>query len=171
MANYQKICDYCKEPFESKRNDAVYCSPSCRSMANRKNKGLENWLENSKEDLSVSPSKQRDTSRMNESEFFAWAVDEMNQVKDLLIQIKDSLSRDEKILTIGETCRMLDISRPTFERYQSQGKIVVHHFGKDEKSRGRNRKPYVLFSELVHTLKRGDVSKVERNRLNDGQGN
>jgi hypothetical protein len=26
-------CDYCKQPFESKRNDALYCSASCRQLA------------------------------------------------------------------------------------------------------------------------------------------
>lgn len=128
---HEKTCQQCGKEFKSKRIDSKFCSGVCRAKANR-----------------INP----------QSEPVISQKDVMVEILEELKAIHQVLLNDDRILTIDEACKMLDISRPTFERYQADGLLVVHHFGKEGegKKKGRGRKGYLLFSEILKALKQGE---------------
>lgn len=120
---YKKHCQYCNKEFTSTRKDARFCGDSCRNRFNNDNKA-----------------KEQDAVTLR---------DVMNELREIRLLLS---ARDEKVLSVEETCKLLNISKQTFDRLVTDGSIRLHRFGKGAGT-GRGRKPFVLFSEIVATLK------------------
>jgi predicted nucleic acid-binding Zn ribbon protein len=133
MANYVKNCENCEKAYEATRSDSRFCSASCRTASNKKQ-----------------ANKRRVVVPAVSGVGFDHILDELRQIRALLTV------QGERILTVDQAIKELDISRITFERLQAEGAIQVYRFGGRE-GRGRGRKPYVLFSELIRSLKQDNT--------------
>lgn len=168
MAKHQKECKQCGKAFVSSRSDAMFCSAICRTRYNKAMK--EATIESMDQEASdvtrgeitkyqggVQGKRGGRSSYINAREDVE-LKDLLSAILGELEVIRDSLTANDKILTIDQVCEMLDISRPTFERYQSEGLLKVHHIAKEGqgKKKGRGRKPYLLYSEVLGALRRKD---------------
>lgn len=161
MAEHSKVCEECGKEFIATRSDKRFCSAICRTNANRKSKGDVVHLVDGG-DVPLQPSHQP-KSRKLDGDLMAEILDELRSIKNII------LNQGERLLTVEGTCKELEISKITFGRLQSEGVIKVHRFG-GKGTTGRGRKGFILFSELVDVLRSDEFSKVEQNRLSDGEG-
>lgn len=168
MAIHLKECEQCGKSFQASRSDARFCSAICRTNNNKAMKQGEAVTKviDNKPPEATRGRITKDQGGVQGQEggrtFYAIPSGDVEELKDLLSAIlqelhliKDSLRGDDRILTIDQVCDMLDISRPTFERYQGEGLLKVHHIVKEGEGRkkGRGRKPYLLYSEVVGALR------------------
>lgn len=166
MAKHQKECKQCGKAFVSSRSDAMFCSAICRTRYNKamKEATIESMDQEASDVTRGEITKYQGGVQGQEGgrTFYAIPSGDVEELKDLLSAIlgeleviRDSLTANDKILTIDQVCEMLDISRPTFERYQSEGLLKVHHIAKEGqgKKKGRGRKPYLLYSEVLGALR------------------
>jgi len=82
-------------------------------------------------------------------------LQELRQIRSLLV---DQVARREKLMTVDQVLKQLEVSRTTFERWQQKGLIKVHSFG-GKHGKGRGTKVYVKYSDLVKALKEVEVLK------------
>lgn len=150
MAEHEKICGYCAKEFTASRSDAKFCSANCRaSYAKAKATGQIT--------ISVSPEfdkiKERHINQAHtesKRDVFFEILEELRQIRVLLS------SGNDRVLTIDQVLKEFEMSRPTFERLQAEGMIQVHRFG-ERASRGRGKKGYLLYSELLCALKKDSL--------------
>lgn len=134
MAQIEKVCLQCKKHFIASRSDARFCSAICRSQYN--------WSLRAEKKQQEGDTIQEPGENVMDS-----ILVELRQIKQILS------SRSERVMTIDQVCDEFNISKPTFDRYHAEGIFKVYRFGRDRGSKGRGRKPYLLFSELIEALK------------------
>lgn len=157
MAVHTKNCKECGKTYTASRSDSVFCSASCRTKWNRKRKDTktskqEGFAEVKKQSIpevrkQSIPEVRKEVAPVDTLDLI---LQELRQITSLL---DDHAARNERLLTVEDALKELDISKRTFERMQSEGLIKLHRFGGKDKGRGRGRKPYVKYSELIKALK------------------
>lgn len=134
MAQIEKVCLQCEKHFIASRSDARFCSSLCRGQYNFA-------LRAEKKQQEVNTIQEPGQNIMDK------ILEELKQIKQILS------SRSERVMTIDQVCEEFNISKPTFDRYHAEGIFKVYRFGRDRGSKGRGRKPYLLYSELIEALK------------------
>lgn len=147
METNEHVCLWCGKPIDADRRSGIkFCSGKCRNRYNNAK-----YYQTAKEPQVLNePGTPKPTPAT-----IPTGNATMNDVLAELKEIRALLSHQaERVLSVDDVCRELGISKQTVERMVADGSIQLHRFG-ESSGTGRGRKPFVLFSELVESLKRG----------------